>query len=206
MTRALPVLVFLLAACPSRPGGQKTFTGLHHMSPESRHYVQQPCDSDPKLKLLVDRMMVIVIEEFVADGVVTYDKLLERHQQWPAFFCLIEKPQECCEAGSCAGPCKWFDNGLRRCQRKAGCANERMVWASYRWPPVCLPEWPDEPGCAAQDRGRYDGWKLTLAHELVNRAALLAWIYDPDYKSEIFADGGIDSRVMTRVRRLSDTE
>lgn len=145
---------------------------------QERHTLNtaQTCVRGEDAARLADRVLPAYLAELKAAGHVklTWSEIVERDRRWPGRpivgVCLVPEPEACCISGACAGPRKGA-----LVARKSGCASDAHAWASLSWPPVCRPEWPDEPHCVqgAADV-RSDGWQARLAHELFN-VAILRW-------------------------------
>jgi len=75
--------------------------------------------------------------------------------------CIVEQPDRCC-FGVCVGPY----GPAGQPARKAGCASSSTIVASVLWPPVCTPEWPDEPHCVDGPEQQHSNLYGHLVHEM----------------------------------------
>lgn len=104
-----------------------------------------------------------------------------------AAVCLIDKPEPCCYGSYCVPPSKGNIASL-----KAGCTIGGSAWVAKHWPPICPPEWPDMPRCAAKHNPDYD-YVPTLIHELAHIMIYQLGLGSPEHSNKIFSVGGPES-------------
>jgi hypothetical protein len=115
-----------------------------------------------------DIALPIIYDELQKAGYIKDLPALQKAVKQHTLICLIPKPEPCVFGKIPAVPWKEI-NGRIVGARKAGCSTEYTAWASIEYPFLCSEEWPDEPGCVAdQSEILTTGWVSTLVHELLN--------------------------------------
>jgi len=171
-------------------------------------YVQNPkyglgtshtCQNPEETLRVAEIIMPLILQEFEADGLIKDYSAAVKKLKGHLGVCQISVPEPCCQSKySCAPP---RQAGEGRWARKAGCTIGGLsVWVSRSWPPVCRPDWPDEPHCDALEP--YN-WELHLLHELCNAVLLtVVGIYDPEYKHAVWQPGGTEDRIKAKFKAL----
>jgi hypothetical protein len=196
MIRLLPLVAFL-AGCPS-PGLSTGITGVISQEGYTCN-TSQRCEHAAIATQIADRALLLSLTALVESGHVK-DYSAAVKDATKVSVCIVRDPEPCAFAGWTAGPC---NPALKRCARKRGCASAWHAWASICWPPVCRPDWPDEPHCVPAGGASTSGWEQAFVHEIFNTArarwAVGPAAYEGDYSKlpALFGAGGVESRVMT---------
>ena len=154
--------LLLLSGCPSSALPTATI-----LSVESKYRVGpmiQTCSHAEELIPLVEQAWNVVLEEMERAGLLPDRVAIERELKGTRV-CLVLEPDLC-------GPASTKCIGIPQCARRRGCASAwgKYVWIARWWPPVCRPEWKDEPNCVAEGQPRSSNYRSDLCWELANLA------------------------------------
>lgn len=203
-------LVFL-AGCPA-PGLHVGLTSVKAQDGYTSN-TEQLCQRSDLATRIADRALVLSLDALVRSGhIKSYHAAASDGRRTTA--CLITHPEACRAFGSTAGPFGPTIPGSKYPlpARKAGCATAWGAWSAICWPPVCQPEWPNEPHCVPAGSGKSStsGWEGRLLHEFFNvaraRWASGAVANEPDYKKlpELFGPGGVESKMTAAYRATGE--
>ena len=190
------VLLALLAGCPS-PGLSTGLTGIISQAGYTCNTAQL-CERADIATAIADRALPLALAALQESGHAPASAKLDGRK---LSVCLVRYPEQCAFGGWHQPPC---NPALKTCARKRGCASPWHAWGSVCWPPVCRPEWPDEPHCVTAGKARTAGWDTGLVHELFNLVRQrYAGSHEADYKKlpELFGVGGVESRVMSAYQK-----
>jgi len=153
------VASLFLLGCPS-----SAQPGLTPVLVESKRSVPlQQCQATPRFRSLVDQSVVAMLDELSTIGVINREGMIKSLKDEPPIACMINQPEPCMLTPA---SCRKDPTNIR-CARKRGCGHEAFFWVAEVWPPVCKPEWPDEPHCVASaDQQTNDGFINDLVHEV----------------------------------------
>lgn len=142
--RLLLTLAVALLLCNCTTTSLPTKTALNVESKYRVGPMVQTCGSAQELIPIVEQVWPLVLTELEAEGILKDRAALERElgkswRQSAARVCLVEQPDLCGPSKPCVGQ--------PICARRRGCAWSwgRYAWVSRHWPPICRPDWPDEP-------------------------------------------------------------
>lgn len=134
----------------------------------------QSCVNGEDAVRLADKVLPEILTALKNAGHIkmSWPEVVDRNRRWPGRpivgVCLVEEPEPCCIGKACIPPVKDLD-GQPVYARKSGCASDAHAWASLSWPPICRPEWKDEPHCVASaSEVSHAGWEQRLFHEIFN--------------------------------------
>lgn len=173
--RGIPLIAVTLIAGCFRPQFRAPGVAADDGWTQGERWGQEVCNKSEQMVELYSK---------AASALAAYDPRAEllRDPDYPVIrVCMTPEPVPCCAGGACAitgtvDPDKYYFQ--ERAGRTAGCypgGSERSINVSLNWPPVCTPEWPDEPYCVESvddyDRLMYfstGGVKRTFAYELIH--------------------------------------
>ena len=196
--------ILFLSGCPS-PGLHGSLVGVRAQDGYGLG-TTQVCEHSAEVTRIADRILVLSLHELTKSGhVKSYHDAVKSSSGMSLSACLIRKPERCCHGGWRLGPFgpKLPGEKYPLAARKRGCASMHSMWASACWPPVCRPEWPDEPHCVTADKVSTNGWEDIVIHELFN-VARSRWAnsHQNDYSKlpSLFKAGGVKSKVVAAYR------